>query len=239
MIKLLTFLKRRAPMTPAEFKARWLTVHAPIALEFPGLRGYMLSFSVVAEPEPTADAVAQLWFDSRQACQDSYATDIGRNGSSDANAYLSRRQHMLASEQWLACERSLENLPFKFQVGVKRADGQSREDFVRWWRGDFAQAATRHAAQGMARLAYDEAGLLLNSGTSGSLTLMAAEAPFDGMFETWYPTRDALLEGAAASPILDLCAGRTSAMEVYMLEEHVMRLPPPPAYGGGKGGRGR
>ena len=120
MIKLLTFLKRREPMTPAELKTRWLTIHAPIALEFPGLRGYMLSFPVVTEPEPAADAVAQLWFDSREACQESYATDIGRNGSADANAYLSRRQHMLASEDWLACERSLE--PTELELLARHID---------------------------------------------------------------------------------------------------------------------
>jgi hypothetical protein len=143
---------------------------------------------------------------------------------------------MLASEDWLACERSLEGLPFKYQVGVKRADGESRENFVTWWRGPFAEAAVRHGANGVARLAYDEAGLLLNSGTTGALTLMSAEAPFDGMFETWYPTREALLEAAASSPIPRLCAGRVSAMEIYALEEHVMRLPPSTAYGRPSGG---
>jgi uncharacterized protein (TIGR02118 family) len=231
MIKLMTFLKRRAPMTRAELQVRWMDVHAPLALEFPGLRGYMLSFSIDRTREPTADAVAQLWFDSREACQASYASDIGRNGSADANAYLSRRDQMLASEEWLVCDRSLEGLPFKYQIGAKRREGVSREDFVAWWRGDFADAVRPHCSEGMGRLCFDEAGVLLNSGTTGELSLRAGEAPFDGMFETWFATPEALLAAVQAGDVAALCEPHASALEVYALGENVMRLPPPPAYG--------
>lgn len=230
MMKLLTFLKRREPLTRDGFKQRWMGVHAPMALRFPGLRGYMLSFSVDAR-EPLADGVAQLWFDSRQAVQDSYASDIGREGSGDANAHLTRREQMLASETWVRSEAGLRHLPFKYLLGVKRAAGVSRADFVAWWSDGFAQAVAARVGSGNVRICYDEAGQLLSSGTEGVLALRPGEAPFDGLCEVWFPDRDGLTAFARAEPLAGLVGDRAGWSETFALEEFVMLTPPPPAYG--------
>ena len=232
MIKLVTFLKRSERLTRPGFEERWSTVHAPIAAGFPGLRGYMLSFSV--EPgEPAADGVAQLWFDSREAAQASYASDIGRNGSSDANAWLSRRDHLLASETWLRNTAPLSDCPFKLMLGVKRAD-TPRGDFVRWWQAIDADAVAEATGSDQIRLATDDAGRMLNSGTAGTLALREGEAVFDGLLEVWFNSADRLREGAgrfAASPLCREIEARAKRTETFMLRETLVVRPPAPAYG--------
>jgi uncharacterized protein (TIGR02118 family) len=232
MIKLLTFLKPVSGLSHEEFRKRWLTVHAPMAASFPGLRGYMLSFSIEGVRDPPANGVAQLWFDSRQSVQRSYATERGRAGSADANQYLSRRAQMLASETWLSNQHSLADMPFKYLLGSKRRKDMSRDEFVDWWTGPFgAEVAEAGRAYGQARLAYDEAGKLLNSGTSGNLELLDKEGVFDGLAELWFPDLCAMRQIVPALALRERCRALGHVTEELLLEEHVIVRPPAPAYG--------
>lgn len=78
MIKLVTLQKRVASLTRPQFEERWRSIHGPIAAKFPGLRGYMLGFSLdVAEAQ--ADGVAQLWFDSREARHPTHPRSVARS----------------------------------------------------------------------------------------------------------------------------------------------------------------
>lgn len=230
MIKLVTFQKRAEGLTRPEFEWRWRTIHGPIAARFPGLVGYMLGFSL--EPgEPPADGVAQLWFASRESCQQSYASEIGRNGSADAIKYLARREHLLASEQWRSGRGALASTPFKLVISAKRKAGQSRAEFLRWWPDVLPELGPSTGAQHV-RVAVDDAGLLLNSKTTGVLGLVVGEAVHDGMLELWYPDRPSL--EAAAGLARDQAAALrddVARLEISCLAEHVVVRPPAPAYG--------
>jgi uncharacterized protein (TIGR02118 family) len=231
MIKLVTFLKRRPDLTRPQFKERWLTVHAPIASVFPGLRGYMLGFSLEAE-EPKADGVAQLWFESRRGAQASYASEIGRNGSADANAYLARREHLLVSEEWVSRSAPLVDTPFKLLIAAKRRPEVPRLNFVDSWRELGRGPVGERCGSGQVRLCYDEAGELLNSRTSGALDLIEGEAVFDGMLELWFASEEALRAGYAAylAGVRSTLASEVSSLEEALLEEHVVVTPPDGAY---------
>lgn len=233
MIKLVTILKGSAALTRAEFETRWHDVHAPIAAKFPGLRGYMLSFSI-AEGDPEAEGVAQLWFDSREAAQAAYGSDIGRDGSADANAYLSRREQLLASEQWLKKSVSLAERPYKVMFAIKRPPGETRADFVTRWLALDTEAIASVTSSDMIRLAVDEAGQLLNSGTSGTLDLLDAEGAFDGLLETWFATPEDAKAAAlrlAKSDLRRTLADGAARAEDFVLRDNVIVQPPPPAYG--------
>ncbi|MFK8252986.1 EthD family reductase [Ancylobacter terrae] len=234
MIKLVTFQKRVPSLTRPGFEERWRTVHGPIAATFPGLRGYMLGFSLDAG-EPAADGIAQLWFDSREACQASYASDIGRNGSADASKWLARREHLLATEEWL--EHGGDGAaPFKLVLCVKRPGIEARAAFL-----DRLRAAAKDlvgntgAVRG--RLSLDDAGLLLNSRTEGSLQLREGEAPYDALVELWFADRPTAEAGRAGlRGWMDVALkGRISRWEDALLSEHVV-VPPPLAGGAGKEG---
>jgi uncharacterized protein (TIGR02118 family) len=223
MIKLVTFQKRVPALTRSEFEQRWLTVHGPMAALFPGLRGYMLGFSL-EDGEPPADGVAQLWFDSRLACQESYATEIGRSGSRDASAYLARREHLLASETWLTAPVP-NAFRHKLLICAKRAEGQGRADFVAWWRAEGTEALREVAGAPWARLSVDEAGQLLNSRSDGPLGLAEGEGVHDGLLEQWWDSAEALRDGAArltASPVWAALQRATSRTERGLLQEHVV-----------------
>lgn len=232
VIKLVTFQKRVAVLTRPEFEERWRTIHGPIAARFPGLRGYMLGFSL-DEGEPPADGIAQLWFDSRDACQASYASEIGRNGSADASAWLARREHLLASEHWLRRAGAISATPFKVVLCLKRAAGDARETFLAGLRQAATAALCERAGAVQARLSLDEAGLLLNSKVDGDLSLVAGEAPYDALVELWFATEAAARAGrAAAAGWTDEAFGaRLGRFEDALLSEHVVVMPPSPAYG--------
>jgi uncharacterized protein (TIGR02118 family) len=67
MIRRLTLVRRRPEFTREQFAEYWLNVHARIAAELPGLRGYRINLSLPTDPSPTWDGVAELWFDSIEA----------------------------------------------------------------------------------------------------------------------------------------------------------------------------
>lgn len=230
MIKLVTFQKRAKGMTRPEFEDRWRTIHGPMAAQFPGLRGYMLGFSI--EPgEPPADGIAQLWFDSREACQASYASDIGRTGSADAIQYLGRREHMLLSEEWILKSGSLATTPFKLVIAGKRRAGIDRASFCAWWR-DFLPDLPERTGAKNARICVDEAGELLNSKTGGSLTLVKGEAVYDGLIEAWFPDRSTLdvALNTARQQYQSLLADHLSQFEIGALSEEIVVRPPPTIY---------
>lgn len=232
MIKLVTFQKRAPSLNRPGFEERWRTIHGPIAAAFPGLRGYMLGFSLDAG-EPPADGIAQLWFDSREACQASYASDVGRSGSADASRWLARREHLLASEEWLKRAGPLSGTPFKVVLCVKRAEGLTRDAFLKRLSATARAGLCAATGAAQARLSVDEAGRLLNSQVEGALTLVAGEAPYDALVELWFVTRAqadtgrARLEEWRIAGLGDDVGRREDAL----LTEHVVVMPPPPAYG--------
>lgn len=209
---------------------RWLNVHAPLAAQFPKLRGYILGLSI-EECEPQADGIAQLWFDDRAACQASYASEIGRRGSADASAHLSRRQHLLVSEHWCRRGGAITDTPFKLLIAVKRPEGQSRADFVNWWREAALSSMVDGYGASSICTAVDEEGRLLNSGTTGQLDLVPGEAVADGLIELWFATADQALSAAERYRSRDRAhlLRQVSAAEDAVLHEHVIVLPPPPA----------
>lgn len=233
MIKLVTFQKRVAQLTRPAFEERWRTIHGPIAAAFPGLRGYMLGFSL-DEGEPPADGVAQLWFDTREACQVSYASKIGRNGSKDASAWLARREHLLASERWLKRAGALSSTPFKVLLCVKRRSDQSRADFLRRLDEVATAGICEDTGASQARLSIDEAGQLLNSKVEGDLGLVTGEAPYDALIELWFTELDAAAQGRdRLRTWKEQALGRDgiTRWEDALLREHVVVMPPPPAFG--------
>ncbi len=233
MIKLVTFLKRRDGLSRPEFEQRWLTVHAPMAAVFQGLRGYMLSFPVwPAHEEPSADGVAQLWFDSEEATQESYSTDVGRSGSRDAASNLSRRQHLFAFEQWIVAPPSLAGFPFKLLVACKRLPLLDRSAFLGAW-DEVARQVARDLFPGLpSRVCFDRRGKVLNSSPGGQLALIDADAVHDGMLEVWTDSEASVIELASrvAAPPASLLAIGTG-FEILPMKENVIVMPPSPAYG--------
>ena len=99
MFKAIILLTRRDDMSAAEFREWWLSSHAPLASQLPGLRE--LRFNVVSGDGSGYDGVSELWFDSREAFEQAYATDLGRRVAEDSLAHVSRRERLLVDEHVL------------------------------------------------------------------------------------------------------------------------------------------
>ncbi len=89
-------LVRREDMSRDDFRQWWIDEHAPLARTLPGVR--RIRFNVLDEDAPF-DGIAELWFDSAEAADAAYATDIGKAVAADSIAHVASRVRMLADER--------------------------------------------------------------------------------------------------------------------------------------------
>ncbi len=100
MIKLIAFLKRKPGMTMEEFKKRWVEEHTKISAQLPGLLGYRINIAIEKQEtdEPLYDGTAELWWNSLEEMQASFATEIGVLAGQDGDAFTSLRVHLYTEE---------------------------------------------------------------------------------------------------------------------------------------------
>ena len=103
MVKLVALLKRKPGITRDEFAKRWVNSHAPLAAKMPGLRGYRINIATARQPdetgpEPPYDGTAELWWDSIDAMEAAFATEIGQRAGADADEFSSVRIHVYTDE---------------------------------------------------------------------------------------------------------------------------------------------
>jgi len=101
VFKAIILLTRGADQTPEDFRRWWLEDHAPLARQLPGLRG--LTFNLASpglngDAELPYDGVSELWFDSREAFDAAYATDLGKRVASDSLQHVSGRLRLFVEE---------------------------------------------------------------------------------------------------------------------------------------------
>lgn len=99
MFKAMILLTRRDDMTPEAFRAWLLDEHAPLAAQLPGIR--RLVYNLVDEGRDAAgvDGIAELWFDSREAFDAAYATEVGRAVAADSLAHVQSRVRVFVTER--------------------------------------------------------------------------------------------------------------------------------------------
>ncbi len=88
-------LVRRDDMSHDEFAHWWIHEHAPLARTLPGVR--RIRFNLLGEDAPF-DGIAELWFDSAEAADAAYATEIGKAVAADSLAHVSSRVRMPVEE---------------------------------------------------------------------------------------------------------------------------------------------
>lgn len=88
-------LVRRDDMSHDEFAHWWIHEHASLARTLPGVR--RIRFNLLGEDAPF-DGIAELWFDSAEAADAAYATEIGKAVAADSLAHVSSRVRMPVEE---------------------------------------------------------------------------------------------------------------------------------------------
>ena len=94
-MKAIILLTRRDGDTPEDFRHWWLEEHAPLARRLPGLQ--KLVFNVVEGDQPY-DGVSELWFDSQEAFEAAYASEIGQQVAADSLAHVGARVRLIVDE---------------------------------------------------------------------------------------------------------------------------------------------
>lgn len=94
-MKAIILLTRREGDTPEDFRRWWLEKHAPLARQLPGLR--KLVFNVV-EGGGEYDGVSELWFDSQDAFDAAYASEIGQQVAADSLSHVGGRVRLIVEE---------------------------------------------------------------------------------------------------------------------------------------------
>jgi uncharacterized protein (TIGR02118 family) len=95
-MKAIILLARRGGDTPDDFRRWWLEEHAPLARRLPGLR--KLVFNLVEGDQPY-DGISELWFDSQEAFEAAYASEIGQRVAADSLAHVGGRVRLIVDER--------------------------------------------------------------------------------------------------------------------------------------------
>ncbi|MFZ0734586.1 MAG: EthD family reductase [Candidatus Sulfotelmatobacter sp.] len=85
MLKFMVVLYRRPDLTPEQFRRHLEQIHAPLAMNLPGLRQYAQNH-VIPDPKrnsPDWDAIIELYFDSEEIMEAAWASPQGAASDAD------------------------------------------------------------------------------------------------------------------------------------------------------------
>jgi uncharacterized protein (TIGR02118 family) len=112
MIRRVSFIRRKADLSPAEFLAHWMGRHAEIVGQLPGLRGLRFSRVDRCAPDSAAwDGVGETWFDNLLDCDRAFATEPFRA------LLIEDREKFIADSQSCYVE---ESAGFQLPIDVRR-----------------------------------------------------------------------------------------------------------------------
>lgn len=103
MVKLIALLKRKPGLSREEFERRWLEGHTPLSTRLPGLIAYRINIATPRQPagtsdEPAYDGTAELWWESIDAMEAAFDSEIGAAAGADADQFAEIRIHLYTEE---------------------------------------------------------------------------------------------------------------------------------------------
>ena len=109
MIKLIALLKRKPGISREEFARRWVEDHTRISSELPGLVGYRINIASERQPsgvsdEPLYDGTAEMWWESVDAMESAFNTEVGQLAGADADEFAEVRIHLYTDEHVVIAE---------------------------------------------------------------------------------------------------------------------------------------
>jgi len=99
MIKWVGIATKPSTMSMDELKKWWLEIHAQNVKKLPGLRKYIVSFSVGSPDEvPRYDGIAELWFDDMTALQKAMESPVVAEAMKDLQSSKVDFIHLFTEE---------------------------------------------------------------------------------------------------------------------------------------------
>ena len=183
MAHLLIAFKRKDGLSLADFSRHWREVHAPLAKQMPGLRGYVQNHSAsVVSRSQAYDGVVEIWMDSEEAITAAFRSKEYREGAyADEPNFadvknvvrLVTADHVLREgEEYTSPEPRIKRLSF-----IKRKPDWDRDEFFRYWKDVHGPLAL--VLPGVQR--YVQCHALPSAYERG-------EPQYDGVAELWFET---------------------------------------------------
>jgi uncharacterized protein (TIGR02118 family) len=193
MVKVLTFLRRKAGLPVEEFQRYWLTRHPAVVVRLPAVRRYVQSHtlpSAYAKGEPPYDGIAEVWADDTAALRAMTASPANADVQADEAQFLDRaRTGFLITEERVVVDGAVGAKAVKAVEFLSRRPGAAVEEFQRHWQDRQAPilariGGLRRCVLSVPRRSSYEAGRV---------------PAHDGVTSLWFDSADAL-RAAAASP---------------------------------------
>ncbi len=201
MVKVLTFIKRKAGMPVDEFQSYWRTKHPAVVTKLPGIRRYVQSHvlpAAYAKGEPVHDGIAEVWADDTNAFRAMTQSPAHAAVIADEAAFIDReRMGIIVTEDTVVRDGagSLKAIEL-----FTRKPGMSVEDFQRHWREAHAALALR--VPGVERYVI--------SATRLSAYASGRQPAYDGAALMWFASGDALKAAGGSPEYKALVADRAS-----------------------------
>lgn len=183
MIKLISPMTRLDLMSRAEFQDYYVNEHTKVGGNMPGTLKYVGSPALQSAngDDPAFDAVMEGWWADLKSVRSAFGSREWNIARQDHPAVVSGRLMFLVEEHDIQKVSDGAD-PVKYLAFVNRKDGQSREDFKRYWLEKHVPLALK--TPGL--LGY-RASISVGSINGDSLQRDVLDAaPFDGVAEMWF-----------------------------------------------------
>jgi uncharacterized protein (TIGR02118 family) len=193
MVKVLTFLTRKAGMPVDEFQAYWRTRHPDVVTRLPGIRRYVQSHvlaSTYTKGEPVHDGIAEVWADDTDALRAMTRSPAHADVVADEAKFIDRAtMGLVVTEDHVVTDGAVGPDAVKAIEFLTRRAGLSVEAFQRRWRAGHAVLAAK--IPGLRRYVM--------SATRASAYAAGRAPAYDGAALLWFESL-AALRAAGASP---------------------------------------
>jgi uncharacterized protein (TIGR02118 family) len=221
MVKVITFLKRKAGMPVEEFQRYWRERHPDVVTRLPGVRRYVQSHTLVSAygaGEPIYDGIAEVWADDTDALRAMTRSPLHADVQADEARFIDRAtMGVIITEDHLVKDGPVPPDAVKSVAFLTRKPGLSVEEFQRHWRevhGPIAAAlpGLRRYVQSHTRRSAYEGGRI---------------PAYDGVVLTWFDSTDAIRRTAATGEYARVLADATvflslGAIPAILTREHTI-----------------
>ncbi len=191
MVKVVTFVKRRAGMEVERFREYWRQSHPSVVLALPGVRRYVQSHTLPGgyrRGEPVWDGVAEVWADDTDALRAMTQSPAHARVEADEARFLDRgAMAFIVTEEHVILDGGAPADGVKCVECVTRRPGMAVDEFQRYWRTVHGPLAARIPV--LRRY--------VQSHTRPSAYAGGRTPRYDGVAITWFDSTQAMRESAA------------------------------------------
>jgi uncharacterized protein (TIGR02118 family) len=203
MVKVLTFITRKAGMPVDEFQQYWRTRHPDAVTKLPGIRRYVQSHvlpTAYAKGEPVHDGIAEVWADDTDAFRAMTKSPAHPALIADEERFIDRSRMgvIVTEDQVVEGFGVLGAGALKAIEFFTRTPGMSVDDFQRHWRATHAALAAK--VPGVRRYVI--------SATRPSAYTGGRTPAYDGAALMWFESGDALKAATGSAEYKALVADR-------------------------------